>query len=202
MSTDRAFALALGQSRYNGAPCPRGHGTLRSTRNCVCVQCERDSSREAMRAKRKADPRGVRRAQVAARLQKTYGITEEQYAAMFAAQNGYCKICPEKLTSRLDDSRPLDKGTGRVPNAVGRVDHDHATGKIRGLLCSNCNQGLGKFQDDEKILLNAVGYLRASATQQARPVAERESASSVEPAMGPQAEQYRGSRRDELHLFI
>lgn len=199
----RSLAKATGATTYEGAPCPKGHGTLRSTRNCQCVQCERDSARVFMRARRAADPVRVRRQEIAAKLRKHFGLTEAQYAEMFSAQNGRCAVCTGKLISRLDDSRPFDKGTGRVPNAVGRVDHDHATGKIRGLLCSNCNQGLGKFRDNPTILLKAVGYLRASATPQAQSSGPRESLSEIEPGNRDlESSVRRGSRQDELSPFI
>lgn len=198
----RSLAKANGATTYNGDPCPKGHGTLRSTRNCVCVQCERDSSREAMRAKRAADPRGVRRREAEAKLMKAFGITAERYQQMFDAQHGLCQICTGQLISRLDESRELRQGMRGTSKMVTRVDHDHRTGVVRGLLCSDCNLLLGKARDDEKILLKAVGYLRASATSQAQPVAGRESASEIEPEMGPRIERSRGSRRDSLSPFF
>lgn len=166
-NVERAVAKAAGHSTYSGVPCPKGHGTLRSTRNCMCVQCERDSSRAAMRAKRAASPVTVRRREVAAKLLKNFGLTESQYEQMFARQKGRCAICPGELISRLDDSRELRKGMSGTSKMIARVDHDHKTGAVRGLLCSDCNLLLGKARDDEKILLSAVRYLRESATAKA-----------------------------------
>ena len=76
-------------------------------------------------------------------LKRAYGLTLEQYDVMFDEQNGVCAICNEQAT----DGRRL------------AVDHDHKTGKIRGLLCMNCNVGIGNLQDDITILRNAVDYL-------------------------------------------
>lgn len=74
-----------------------------------------------------------------------YGITEEQYNLLLEAQGEVCAICK----NRCRDSR----GRGLA------VDHDRMTGKIRGLLCSPCNQALGLFLDNKSILRNAIAYL-------------------------------------------
>lgn len=79
------------------------------------------------------------------KLMKKFGISLEQYEEMFADQGGCCKICNQPET---------------VVNRQLAVDHCHATGKIRGLLCSKCNKAIGLFQDDCERLLRAVGYLR------------------------------------------
>jgi len=71
-----------------------------------------------------------------------YQLSEEQYTSMFEAQGGVCAIC-------------------QMPPGIRRlaVDHDHVTGRIRGLLCGNCNNGLGRFQDDPERIRRAVTYL-------------------------------------------
>ncbi len=79
------------------------------------------------------------------RIQK-FGITLKQYDKILKKQGGKCKICGAKT--------PGYKNRGRFC-----VDHNHVTGKIRGLLCVNCNLGLGHFKDNVEILDLAKQYL-------------------------------------------
>ncbi len=81
---------------------------------------------------------------------KKYGITPEQYDELLALQRGVCAICgqPERSKTRNGHVKAL------------AVDHDHETGEVRGLLCDNCNRGLGHFKDDAERLAAAVAYLR------------------------------------------
>lgn len=79
------------------------------------------------------------------KLKGTYGITIEEYDNIFKDQGEGCAIC--------GISKP-GGGKGRF-----RVDHDHITGKIRGLLCDKCNIGLGCFNDKTEILTKAIQYL-------------------------------------------
>jgi hypothetical protein len=74
-------------------------------------------------------------------LRRKYGISSHDYERMFLAQNARCKIC---LTDRPSRNR-------------FHVDHDHATGKIRGLLCSRCNGSLGWY---EKYRFHIETYLK------------------------------------------
>ena len=77
-------------------------------------------------------------------LKKNYNITIETYEEIYRNQNGVCAIC-EKL------------------NISGKrlaVDHNHSTGKIRGLLCNKCNTGLGNFNDNSEFLFKASEYLK------------------------------------------
>ena len=74
---------------------------------------------------------------------RTYGITADEVDAMLDAQGGACAICgntPDRLASM-------------------HLDHDHAGGHLRGLLCLDCNQALGKFRDDPALLRAAAEYL-------------------------------------------
>lgn len=210
-SPEKAAAKAAGLKTYNGTPCHRGHGALRLTINGTCVECSRQSSRawsrrnpEGHREKRARfrarNPVAVREHQTRKNLKRFYGLTFEQYDALFECQHGRCAVCTLPLVRQTDRARPFTK---HVVNAVGRVDHDHETNAVRGLLCGKCNTLLGNARDNEQILLNAIGYLRASATQSAQPVAARESASEISAGKpGPRVERCRGSRRDELCQFI
>lgn len=79
------------------------------------------------------------------KLRKAYGITLSDYNAMLEAQGGVCAIC---------------KGTeGMQRDVQMAVDHCHATGKVRGILCSHCNRGLGFFKDNIESLKAAIKYL-------------------------------------------
>lgn len=80
-------------------------------------------------------------------LRKSYGITPQQYDEMFADQNGVCAICKD--------------GTRKTRWGTLCVDHDHHTGRNRGLLCTNCNQAIGKLQDSVLLLHLAIEYLEA-----------------------------------------
>lgn len=71
-----------------------------------------------------------------------YGITLIQKQQMYEEQNHYCACCKENF--ELKDLC---------------VDHNHTTGKIRGLLCNPCNTGLGLLKENKEILLNAIVYL-------------------------------------------
>jgi hypothetical protein len=74
---------------------------------------------------------------------RTYGLTADEIDAMLAAQDGGCAIC------------------GRLPTRLAslHLDHDHETGEVRGLLCIDCNQGIGKFHEDAARLRAAADYL-------------------------------------------
>jgi hypothetical protein len=72
-------------------------------------------------------------------LKRTFGLTPQQLAAIIEAQDGTCAVC---------DGPPQ------------HIDHDHATGEVRGVLCGPCNMGLGQFQDDPTRLTRAASYLR------------------------------------------
>lgn len=78
------------------------------------------------------------------RLKRLYGITPEEYKIIFSLQDGCCAICSRNqsiLKKRLS------------------VDHDHATGEIRGLLCDACNRGIGLLKDSIDNLKFAILYL-------------------------------------------
>lgn len=76
-------------------------------------------------------------------VEYTYGLSEKDYLEKISEQNNVCAICGTKQEGK-----------------VLCVDHNHNTGKVRGLLCHNCNIGLGNFKDNPKILESAIEYLK------------------------------------------
>jgi hypothetical protein len=76
-------------------------------------------------------------------LLKRYGSSLDHYAELLDSQHGRCAICdkPESKLRRLC------------------MDHDHETSRLRGLLCHNCNMGLGRFMDSPTLLQRAIDYL-------------------------------------------
>ena len=79
------------------------------------------------------------------RLRKEFGITAEEYDVALELQGGVCSICRNAVADRRGHRL--------------HVDHDHRTGRVRGIICGNCNLGLGKFQDDPILLGRAIDYL-------------------------------------------
>lgn len=82
------------------------------------------------------------------KLKKKFGLTVEDYEEILAAQNGVCAICgrPERRRSKHGEIKAL------------AVDHDHETGAIRGLLCHDCNVGVGYLGDSLERLMDAAVY--------------------------------------------
>jgi len=78
-------------------------------------------------------------------LKRFWNMTSEQYNEMLKAQNGTCALCDRTESS---------------PNKSLCIDHDHITGKIRGLLCDNHNRAMGLFKDSIEDLEKAVEYLK------------------------------------------
>jgi len=78
---------------------------------------------------------------------KKYGLTPEDVYNLLEKQSCCCEICGLPIYA-------FDKGLC--------VDHNHETGEVRGLLCSNCNSGLGMFKDNINIMENAIEYLERS----------------------------------------
>lgn len=99
----------------------------------VCKECTRIFNRNS-HLKRAAKSPHERR-------QLVYGLSPEQYFQLITLQKGRCVICASELGPRP------------------QVDHNHATGKVRGLLCRSCNWGLGHFKDSSEIIRAAADYL-------------------------------------------
>jgi hypothetical protein len=78
------------------------------------------------------------------KIKQKYKLSMESYNDMLDNQNGLCKICNNKFDYDL------------------HIDHCHTTGKVRGLLCRDCNQGLGNFKDNTDLMLSGIKYLQDS----------------------------------------
>jgi hypothetical protein len=81
------------------------------------------------------------------RIKTHYGLTPDEHDRLFVKQDGRCAICDK-------DACELKK--------LFHVDHDHKTGKVRGLLCESCNHLIGNALDNVNILLSAIDYLEAT----------------------------------------
>lgn len=93
------------------------------------------------------------------RLRK-HGLTLDDYYRILKDQGEVCAICRKQ------------ESVQRIGQAAWllAIDHDHQTNRVRGLLCSKCNQALGLFDDDPKRLEDAAAYLRQIATLEAIPL--------------------------------
>lgn len=121
----------------------RKHGRLTRTRDTLCAPCRQQKDEEDALADSPIPPNVSR-----------YGLSPLEYRRIAAhAQDNLCAICkqPETYRNRTGNICPL------------AVDHDHATGKIRGLICQKCNTALGSFRDDPAILRAAAHYLRTTS---------------------------------------
>lgn len=81
-------------------------------------------------------------------IREKFNLSEEEYTKLLERQNGVCAICgqPENSTFK-----------GSIKRLA--VDHDHETGRVRGLLCRRCNLGVGYFNDDKELLFKVIDYL-------------------------------------------
>lgn len=112
-----------------------------------CRACERVDNRDFLKTYKwtPKHKRSSRRATLRKR-----GITEADYARMLDDQGGVCAICREPQVKRL-------RHGGESHHLA--IDHCHATGLVRGLLCDKCNGGLGLFEDNVQRMEAAIAYL-------------------------------------------
>jgi hypothetical protein len=80
--------------------------------------------------------------------QRKFGITPERYSELLKSQNGTCAICKQPETATR---------MGKVKALA--VDHCHQSGAVRGLLCADCNMGIGKLKEDPLVFQSAIQYL-------------------------------------------
>ena len=107
-------------------------------------QCDECCSKENTRTRERYKLPGGNRRQKSASLKHLYGITIEEYEEILAIQEYACEICQQPIGQ--ESKRPY-------------VDHDHETGKLRGLLCQNCNSVLGLAHDSPEVLRRAADYI-------------------------------------------
>ena len=125
-------------------------------RHSACLVCHRaenlafyHKNKERINPERNVKRRGTG-SHFASALRTKYGMTLEQYDELSKEQNHRCAICCQPETQR-------DARYGQTLRLA--VDHDHETGRIRGLLCSACNVAIGKMKDDPALLRRAAFYL-------------------------------------------
>lgn len=119
------------------------------SRRPSCETCTAEIARakmDRMNARRRIDP--AHRARWRDANFRRAGMTEQQFEDKAAAQGGVCILCGD----------PPKPGTGPATRRL-HIDHDHVTGKLRDLLCNNCNRGLGYFKDDPALLRAAAEYI-------------------------------------------
>ena len=102
-----------------------------------------EKARKLSRQYRKNNPEQVKESQRKNHLKK-YNLSHEDWLKMWESQDGRCAICGEPFARQSDAC----------------VDHNHETGEIRGLLCMQCNVGLGSFNDNPKLIIKILKYLR------------------------------------------
>jgi len=136
----RHYALGLCRKCYKKAEYQRDAPRHRAYRLRYYYK-NRETLDAQHRAYYRAHAEHIKAANRRSRLARQYGITIEEYDYRFAAQDGCCALCLQMFTSRVC------------------VDHDHETGKVRALLCINCNAALGKLRDDPVLIRRAADYV-------------------------------------------
>jgi hypothetical protein len=91
-------------------------------------------------------------------LARKYGIDEKDVAYMLLEQRERCAICFLYIGGVTIDKNGVER-------TDAHIDHDHKTGELRELLCTNCNKGLGCFKDDPRLLERAAEYLKKHGTK-------------------------------------
>lgn len=109
-----------------------------------CKECDTKAGKNY----RKKNTKALSDSRRKANYKHKYGVTTDQVDQMVADQSNKCAICGEegfKMSNKVKHKLVLD--------------HCHTSGKVRGMLCNNCNRGLGLFQDNTEYLKNAITYL-------------------------------------------
>lgn len=140
------MAFAKGNIPWNKSEAAKKAGQARRWKRYQGSPHGRERIRLAQRKRRKENPKQQERRYRTALMRK-YGMTQDDYDRIyFLEQTLGCAIC-ERTTPGVKKGKFL------------RVDHDHKTGRVRGLLCHFCNVGIGHFQEDTRLLKRAIAYL-------------------------------------------
>lgn len=133
---ERAEAIKNNQTLYfTGKPCKYGHIAHRFTNNGTCKECFKVIAKKSYHKYYN---------------ERNFDISDAERQAIDDRQYGVCAICKEEETiidGQTKEVKPLS------------LDHNHKTGKVRGLLCTKCNIGLGNFNDEAYLLRRAADYL-------------------------------------------
>jgi hypothetical protein len=125
---------------------PRGRRGDTMVYKSTCKECS--ASRARAWARENAEQH--RNTRHARELRETYGISPDDYNEMLSTQGGVCAICGKAET----------RTHGRTGTEFRlAVDHDHETGRVRGLLCQGCNRGIGLLGDNVERLRKAADYV-------------------------------------------
>lgn len=147
----KMFCVVKSQAdtKYCSADCRNDHARIRGNRKCTKCETTKPLSDFLKTKKTKIGflpvcKKCLFQMRRESALMKNYGITEKEFARMAQSQNHLCLIC-HTLPQRLF------------------VDHCHTSGKIRGLLCLQCNTGIGMFKDSSEYLNRAISYLQQNS---------------------------------------
>jgi hypothetical protein len=125
------------------------------THGSYCRACERERDRQ----RRRADHEKFALKDRKQALRRFYGMTLADYNALLVAQGGGCAGCGATRSALKIPNGQSDRGArGNL-----HVDHCHATGTVRGILCASCNAALGRVRDNPAVLRNLAAYLERAA---------------------------------------
>lgn len=117
---------------------PRKRKKYRDEQVIQCCSCKEIKSIEDNYTK--GDQRTCRSCKRKRYIKRKYGLTLEEYEGLLKSQDGLCVICMTR--------KPL------------YIDHNHSTGKVRGILCQQCNTAIGYFLEDQEIMKRAIEYIK------------------------------------------
>lgn len=127
--------------------CSKGHKYSQSKTRQYCQKCKNENTKKW----RKDHPKKVVLLRRKKHLKSHFDLTEEEYKAKWASQRGLCAACRETLQEKENGNR------------FPPVDHDHKTGKIRGIVHTKCNRGIGLFNDSPERMRKVADYLERNA---------------------------------------